>query len=36
MLAFGLLLAVLVGLISGIVPGILAMRMRVVNALRRV
>jgi hypothetical protein len=36
MLGFGLILAVLVGLISGIVPGILAMRMRVVSALRRV
>ena len=36
MLGLGLILAALVGLISGIVPGILAMRMRVVNALRRV
>jgi hypothetical protein len=36
MLGFGLILAVLVGLISGIVPGILAMRMRVASALRRV
>jgi TctA family transporter len=36
MLLFGLFLAILVGLISGIIPGILAMRMRVVSALRRV
>ena len=36
MLAFGLTLAVLVGLASGLVPGIGAMRLRVVDALRRV
>jgi putative ABC transport system permease protein len=36
MLGLGLILAVLVGFISGIIPGVLAMRMRVVNALRRV
>ncbi len=35
-LALGLGLAVLVGGISGLLPGIGAMRMRVVNALRRV
>jgi putative ABC transport system permease protein len=35
-LSFGLVIAVLVGLASGILPGIGAMRMRVVNALRRV
>jgi putative ABC transport system permease protein len=35
-LAMGLGLAVLVGGISGLLPGIGAMRMRVVNALRRV
>jgi len=35
-LAAGLGLAVLVGGISGLIPGIGAMRMRVVNALRRV
>ena len=28
--------ALLVGLISGLLPGIMAMRMRVINALRRV
>ncbi|HLH08873.1 MAG TPA: FtsX-like permease family protein, partial [Terriglobales bacterium] len=36
LLGFGLLTAVLVGIISGVLPGIGAMRMRVVNALRRV
>jgi putative ABC transport system permease protein len=36
MLVFGLILAVLVGLVSGILPGFAAMRMRVANALRRV
>ncbi len=36
MLAIGLVLAVVVGLISGILPGFAAMRMRVVNAMRRV
>jgi putative ABC transport system permease protein len=35
-LALGLLVAVAVGIISGLLPGIGAMRMRVVNALRRV
>jgi putative ABC transport system permease protein len=35
-LSLGLLVAVLVGAISGLLPGIGAMRMRVVNALRRV
>ncbi len=36
LLAFGLGTALVVGMISGVVPGIAAMRMRVVNALRRV
>jgi putative ABC transport system permease protein len=36
LLAFGLFTAVIVGIASGILPGIGAMRMRVVNALRRV
>jgi putative ABC transport system permease protein len=36
MLAFGLLFALFVGAVSGLLPGIGAMRMRVVNALRRV
>ncbi len=35
-LAQGLLTAIIVGVISGLLPGIGAMRMRVVNALRRV
>ena len=35
-LTFGLMLALLVGVVSGILPGIGAMRLRVVNALRRV
>src|SRR5208283_5245866 len=35
-LALGLVLAIAVGLISGMIPGFMAMRMRVVNALRRV
>ena len=35
-LSFGLGTALLVGLVSGLLPGIGAMRMRVVNALRRV
>lgn len=35
-LALGLVVAIAVGLISGLLPGIMAMRMRVVNALRRV
>jgi putative ABC transport system permease protein len=35
-LVFGLLTALLVGVVSGLLPGISAMRMRVVNALRRV
>jgi putative ABC transport system permease protein len=36
MLSFGLVFAVFVGVVSGLLPGISAMRMRVVNALRRV
>ncbi|MGA2003658.1 MAG: FtsX-like permease family protein [Terriglobales bacterium] len=36
LLAFGLFTALVVGIASGILPGIGAMRMRVVNALRRV
>jgi putative ABC transport system permease protein len=36
LLSFGLVFAVFVGLMSGLIPGIGAMRMRVVNALRRV
>lgn len=36
MLLLGLVFAVLVGVASGILPGVGAMRMRVVNALRRV
>lgn len=36
LLVFGLLTALAVGMISGTLPGIGAMRMRVVNALRRV
>jgi len=36
MLALGLVTAVIVGIAAGIIPGIGAMRMRVVNALRRV
>ena len=35
-LGLGLVVAIAVGLISGLLPGIMAMRMRVVNALRRV
>ena len=35
-LLLGLVVAIAVGLISGLLPGINAMRMRVVNALRRV
>jgi putative ABC transport system permease protein len=35
-LGFGLVVAVAVGIISGLLPGFTAMRMRVVNALRRV
>ncbi len=35
-LAFGLFIALVVGLASGLLPGLGAMRMRVVNALRRV
>jgi putative ABC transport system permease protein len=35
-LSLGLATALLVGLVSGLLPGIGAMRMRVVNALRRV
>lgn len=35
-LSLGLLVALVVGAVSGILPGIGAMRMRVVNALRRV
>ena len=36
MLIFGLALAVVVGVASGLLPGLGAMRLRVVNALRRV
>lgn len=36
LLSFGLVFAVFVGVTSGLIPGIGAMRMRVVNALRRV
>ncbi|HUL32499.1 MAG TPA: FtsX-like permease family protein [Candidatus Eisenbacteria bacterium] len=36
MLLYGMLLAVVVGLASGLLPGLGAMRLRVVNALRRV
>ena len=36
LIAFGLLTALMVGIASGILPGVGAMRMRVVNALRRV
>ncbi len=36
MLTLGLVFAAFVGVISGMIPGISAMRMRVVNALRRV
>jgi putative ABC transport system permease protein len=36
MLGFGLITAVLVGLASGLLPGLNAMHMRVINALRRV
>src|SRR5205823_1379375 len=35
-LGLGLVVAIAVGIISGLLPGITAMRMRVVNALRRV
>jgi hypothetical protein len=35
-LSMGLLAALLVGAVAGIVPGIGAMRMRVVTALRRI
>ncbi|HWY06070.1 MAG TPA: FtsX-like permease family protein [Candidatus Acidoferrales bacterium] len=36
MLLFGLALAIVVGFASGVIPGVSAMRLRVVNALRRV
>jgi hypothetical protein len=36
MLVFGLVLAIVVGFASGLIPGVSAMRLRVVNALRRV
>jgi putative ABC transport system permease protein len=36
MLSLGLVFAIFVGMVSGLLPGISAMRMRVVNALRRV
>jgi ABC-type antimicrobial peptide transport system permease subunit len=36
LLVFGLGTALLVGMISGVLPGIAAMRMRVVSALRKV
>jgi putative ABC transport system permease protein len=35
LLTFGLFFAIFVGVMSGLIPGIGAMRMRVVNALRR-
>ena len=35
-LVLGLVAALVVGIVSGILPGMGAMRMRVVNALRRV
>jgi putative ABC transport system permease protein len=35
-LVLGLLTAIVVGLASGFLPGVSAMRMRVINALRRV
>jgi ABC-type antimicrobial peptide transport system permease subunit len=35
-LGFGVVLAVFVGVASGLLPGIGAMRLRVVDALRRV
>lgn len=35
-LSFGLFIALMVGMVAGILPGIGAMRLRVVNALRRV
>jgi putative ABC transport system permease protein len=35
-LVIGMILAVVVGIISGLLPGLNAMHMRVVNALRRV
>jgi putative ABC transport system permease protein len=36
MLLFGLALAIVAGFASGVIPGVSAMRLRVVNALRRV
>jgi ABC-type lipoprotein release transport system permease subunit len=36
MLVSGLVLAIIVGFASGVIPGVSAMRLRVVNALRRV
>jgi len=36
MLLLGLVLAIIVGFASGVIPGVSAMRLRVVNALRRV
>jgi putative ABC transport system permease protein len=36
MLLFGLITAIVVGILSGLLPGLGAMRLRVVNALRRV
>lgn len=36
MLVFGLVVAVLTGILSGLLPGLGAMRLRIVNALRRV
>jgi putative ABC transport system permease protein len=35
-LAYGIALAILAGVLAGLLPGIGAMRLRVVNALRRV
>jgi ABC-type antimicrobial peptide transport system permease subunit len=36
MLAFGLVVAILTGVLSGFLPGLSAMHLRIVNALRRV
>ena len=36
MLVYGLILAIITGLLSGLLPGLGAMRLRIVNALRRV
>jgi hypothetical protein len=36
MLLFGVAMAIFTGILSGLLPGFGAMRLRVVNALRRV